>query len=57
MEDARIKACDAPDAAPFRQDPVPEILNTGADACYRTDACDDRASSTHALTLFALDST
>src|SRR5947208_558298 len=45
VEHARIEACDAANTTPFRQDSVPEILNTGTDARDRPDTCDDRASS------------
>src|SRR5437762_1939444 len=54
MEHAWIEAGDAVDTTLFRQDPVPEILNTGADACDRANTGNDRASSAHAATLSAL---
>ena len=44
MEHARIEAGDAVDATLFRQDSVPEILDTGPDACDRADTCNDCAS-------------
>ena len=57
MEYTRVETGDAVDATFFRQDSVPEILNAGADACDWTNTGNDRASSPHAVTLFALAST
>src|SRR5206468_9943007 len=57
MEYARVETRDAVDATFFRQDSVPEILNSGADACDRANTGNDRASSPHAVTLSALAST
>src|SRR5207249_430514 len=53
-ENTRIEACDAPNATPFRENSVPEMIDAGADACDRPDTGDDRASSAHAVTLSAL---
>src|SRR6266576_7107235 len=57
VEHARIEACDAANTTSFRQDSVPEILNTRTDARNRPDTCDDRASPAHTVTLSALVST
>src|SRR4029077_17336729 len=56
-KNARVEACDTPNAAPFRQNSVPKIIDADADACDRTDTSDDRAPSAHAVTLFACLST
>ena len=56
-ENARIETRDAVDATFFRQDSVPEILNSGADACDRANTGNDRTASPHAVTLSALAST
>src|SRR5437773_11612524 len=53
-ENTRIEACDAPNATPFRENSVLEMIDAGADACDRPDTGDDRASSAHAVTLSAL---
>src|SRR2546429_4748192 len=52
-----IKTCDTVNAALFRQNPVPKRIDARADACNGPDTGDDRASSAHAVTLFALAST
>src|SRR5206468_3057996 len=57
MEYARVETRDAVDATFFRQDSVPEILNSGSNACDRANTGNDRASSPHAVTLSALAST
>src|SRR5256886_12262724 len=56
-ENTRIESCDARNAALFRKDSVPKIIDAGADACDGTDARDDRAPPVHAATLFTLAST
>src|SRR6266480_1289958 len=56
-ENTRIESCDARNAALFRKDSVPKIIDAGADACDGADARDDRAPPVHAATLSALAST
>jgi hypothetical protein len=56
-ENARIEACDATNAALFRENSVPKTIDADADACDGTDTGDDCASLVHAATLFALAST
>src|SRR5439155_17449251 len=56
-ENAWIEARDAPNAALFRKDSVPKIIDADANACDGTDARDDRAPPVHAATLFTLAST
>src|SRR5438876_10243819 len=53
----RIKSGNASDSALLRQNAVPKTIDAVANACNRTDAGDDRASSAHAVALFALAST
>src|SRR5947207_15986994 len=53
-ENTRIESCDARNAALFRKDSVPKIIDAGADACDGADARDDRAPPVHAATLSAL---
>jgi hypothetical protein len=53
-ENARIEACDGPNAALFRENAIPEMIDADADARDWTDAGDDCASSIHATTLFDL---
>ena len=56
-ENVWIEACDTSNAAPFRQDSVPKIIDAHADACDGTDTGDDRASPVHAATSFGRAST
>src|SRR5438552_14822596 len=56
-EHAWIKTCDAVNAALFRQNAVPKRIDSGPDASNRANTGDDRSSSIHAVTLFALAST
>src|SRR4029077_2087663 len=56
-ENTRIESCDARNAALFRKDSIPKIIDAGADACDGTDARDDRTSLFHAVTLVAAVST
>ena len=57
IESGGIECGNANDPALFRQDAVPEALDTSADAGDWANAGDDCASPAHAITLFALAST
>src|SRR5438093_12974791 len=46
-ENTLIEACDAPNATPFRENSVPEMIYADADACDRPDTDEYCASSAH----------
>src|SRR5207247_11283727 len=57
LERLRIKSGNTGDPTFLSKNSVPKTIDAAANACDRTDAGDDRASSAHAVALFALAST
>src|SRR5438105_1005325 len=57
LERARVEVCDAADPAFLRENSIPKTIDTFADAGDGADSGDNRASSCHAATLFAVVST